>query len=129
MLSFERRFGFLLFFGLMGAAVAGGLKAWPLPLAVGLGAAAVLVAAAALFRPTLLEPLAEIWRGIGVGLGRVVNPIVLGILFFGVIAPLGFVARAFGYDPLRLKRRAAGSFWVPRASPGPSSPAFFDRPF
>ena len=42
----------------------------------------------------------------------------MALLFFGVFAPLGVVMRAFGYDPLRLKRdRSASSYWVRRSKP------------
>jgi hypothetical protein len=44
----------------------------------------------------------------------------LGILFFGVLVPVGVVMRFVGKDPLRLKHdRMAASYWIPRSPPGP----------
>jgi hypothetical protein len=38
---------------------------------------------------------------------------VLAVVFFGVITPIGFVARLFGWDPLRRRAPAAESYWRP----------------
>lgn len=52
--------------------------------------------------------------------GRVVGPIALGILFYGVLTPLAVVMRLTGKDRLRLKRDpGADSYWIPRRPPGP----------
>jgi hypothetical protein len=38
---------------------------------------------------------------------------VLAVVFFGLITPIGFTARLFGWDPLRRRARAAESYWMP----------------
>lgn len=77
-------------------------------------------ALAALLRPALLAPLNRLWIRLGVLLGRVVGPVALGILFYGVFTPLGIVMRLSGKDPLRLKLDAgAQTYWIERLPPGP----------
>src|SRR5690349_2386018 len=80
-------------------------------------AAAFLVTAA--LRPVLLSALNKLWYRIGIAMGRVVSPIALGIVFYGVIAPLGWSLKVLGKDPLRLKRDAkASTYWIERQPPG-----------
>jgi len=86
----------------------------------GLVAAAVF-AALALAAPKLLAPLNRIWLKIGLLLHRVVNPLVMGLLFFGCITPMAFVIRLMGKDMLRLRFDAkADSYWISREPPGPA---------
>jgi len=86
---------------------------WALPLA-----AVFLVVA--LTVPKILNPLNRLWLKFGLLLYKVVNPIVLGLLFFATIAPIGLVMRLSGKDFLRLKLdRDAKSYWIERAPPGP----------
>jgi hypothetical protein len=68
----------------------------------------------------LLAGLNRWWIKLGVLLGKLVSPIALGVLFYGVFFPMGVVMRLAGKDPLRLKRDAdAASYWVLRKPPGP----------
>jgi hypothetical protein len=84
-----------------------------------LGAAAGLLALA-LARPALLHVPNLLWRRLGLLLGRVVNPIVLGLMFFLVFTPAALCLRLAGKDPLRLKKpKDAKSYWIPRDPPGP----------
>ena len=77
-------------------------------------------AAVAVSRPMLLAGLNRRWMKLGLVLGKVVSPIALGILFYIVIAPIGFFMRVIGKDPLRLKLdSSAASYWIPRKPPGP----------
>jgi hypothetical protein len=91
----------------------GELRLWSL-------AVAIPFALVAWLRPTLLAGPNRWWMKLGLLLGKVVSPIALGILFFAVLVPMGFLMRATGKDPLRLKREAgAESYWITRAPPGP----------
>ncbi len=84
-------------------------------------AAAVIFLAAALIAPHVLAPLNRLWYKFGLLLNRIVSPITLGILFYGVVMPTGLLMRLFGKDPLRLKfDRTAKSYWIARTPPGPS---------
>ena len=68
-----------------------------------------------------LNPLNRLWFLIGLVLHRVVSPLVMGLLFFLTVTPVGLLMRATGKDTMRLKRNpAAVSYWIPRA---PHSPA------
>ena len=81
---------------------------------------AVLFALVAMVKPALLAGLNRQWMKLGILLGKVVAPIALGVLFYGVVTPLGFAMRLTGKDPLRLKYdRGADSYWIKREPPGP----------
>jgi Saxitoxin biosynthesis operon protein SxtJ len=74
----------------------------------------------ALVKPKLLSRLNWLWTKLGLLLGKVVSPIALGILFYGVLTPLAVVIRLTGKDPLRLKLDpATDSYWILRKPPGP----------
>jgi len=84
----------------------------------GIGAVLVLLA---LVAPRSLAGANRAWTRLGVLLFKVVNPIVLGLIFLTTVVPIGLLMRAFGHDPLRLKREPqAPSYWVQREPPGPS---------
>lgn len=63
----------------------------------------------------LLRPLNLIWLKFGLLLHKVVNPVIMGLLFFVVFTPMGVAMRAIGVDFLRLKRKPAiESYWISR---------------
>jgi len=89
----------------------------PVLWAGGVAGAFLLVA---LIYPRLLAPLNRVWFWFGLGLHRVVSPLVMGLMFFVVITPMALLMRLSGKDPLRLKRDpAAASYWISRDPPGP----------
>jgi len=91
-------------------------------------APAVLILAAAAVRPAWLHPLNRAWTGLGLLLGRVVTPIVTGVLFFLVVTPVAFLLRLFGKDPLRLARDAqAPTYWIERKPPGPPAESMVNQ--
>lgn len=63
------------------------------------------------FFQALLTPLNKAWFMLGLALGKVVSPIVLGIIFFGLITPIALLARLMGRDELKLKRPKKSSYW------------------
>jgi hypothetical protein len=66
--------------------------------------------------PPTLRPLNVAWMKLGLLLHRVVNPIVMGLLFYGTILPTGLLMRVRGADLLRLKwEPQAKSYWIERA--------------
>jgi hypothetical protein len=92
------------------------------------GGVAALFMAAALLRPAMLNPLNRLWLKFGLLLHRVVNPIVMALLFYGTVLPTGLVMRALGKDLLRLKRQPeADSYWIVRAPPGPAPETMKDQ--
>jgi hypothetical protein len=85
---------------------------WP----IWAGAAAVFGGLALLW-PRLLSPLNRVWFWFGLALHKVMNPVVMGVLFFAVITPVGMLMRLsrkrpidFGFDPDR------SSYWLKRGS-------------
>jgi hypothetical protein len=123
--SSARTFGLLvgavfLLLALRSYATAGGT--WPL--LFGAGSVFVLVAVA---RPASLAPLNRMWMALGRLLNRVVSPVVLALLFIGVMCPVGLLMRLTGSDPLRLKRAGAKeSYWLVH---GPMASDHFTRQF
>jgi hypothetical protein len=86
-----------------------------------LGAAA-LFAGLTLWRPHLLNPANRAWLKLGLLMYRVVNPVIMALLFFVAILPIGLVMRLFGKDFLRLARDGASpTYWLPRSDPRPPS--------
>ena len=75
----------------------------------------------AVVRAQSLAGLNRAWTKLGLLMFKVVNPVVLALIFLTTIVPIGLVMRAFGHDPLRLKRDPqASTYWVRREPPGPA---------
>tara|TARA_B100001093_G_scaffold519849_1_gene610916 strand:- start:3192 stop:3635 length:444 start_codon:yes stop_codon:yes gene_type:complete len=75
----------------------------------------------AFFKADLLLPLNKIWMRFGLLLGRVISPIILGIIFFGLITPYSVVIRIFGRDELYLRRSNNKSHWINRSQSSPQT--------
>ena len=75
----------------------------------------LLTAIITLTKPSLLSPFNRFWMLIGFIIGRVVSPIVLGIIFFLVFSPIAIIMRLFGRDELNLKSKNADTFWKNRS--------------
>jgi hypothetical protein len=122
----ERNFGlvFAAAFALVGFAPlvrAGEMRLWPLPVA------AAFIAIAAV-RPRALAPLNRLWFRLGILLGKVMTPVMMGVLFFVVVTPVGLLMRLCGGDPLRLKREpAAKSYWLERPGLGLTAESLKDQ--
>jgi predicted membrane metal-binding protein len=111
-------------FGLVFAAVFAIIAAWPLinaqaPRWWALALAAAIGAAAAV-KPSVLSRANRLWTRFGVVLGNIAGPLAVGVLFYAIVTPLGFVMRLTGKDALRLRLDAAAdSYWIARRPPGP----------
>jgi hypothetical protein len=111
-------------FGLVFAVVLALVGLWPLwhgqaPRWWALPAAAVFLGLA-LAAPRALRPLNRVWIRFGLLLNRIVSPIVLGLMFYGIITPLGYALRRTAWDPLHLQWESkAASYWIERRPPGP----------
>jgi hypothetical protein len=125
------RFGWFLTFVLAVAAlfcylVLASGDAWSLGLAV----AALICAVMTVVQPKLLAPLNKAWYLLGDLLGKIISPIVLGVIFFLIITPVAFVGRLMGRDELRLRRQALRSqptYWIDRKSPSPKGDSFHNQ--
>jgi hypothetical protein len=108
-------------FGLLFTAVFTLVAFWPLwPLHAPnyywlAGAGAWLLAA--LTVPGWLAPLYKTWMAFGHVLGWINARIILGIVFFVVVTPIGLIMRLSGKDLLRMRRGKAVSYWIRRDQP------------
>jgi len=65
------------------------------------------------FNSNILTPFNKIWMKFGLLLGSVISPIVMGVIFFGIITPTGFILRIFKKDILMLKIKPNNStYWI-----------------
>jgi hypothetical protein len=86
-----------------------------------LGAVGLCLVVLAVLRAQSLAGLNRAWTKLGLLLFKVVNPVVLGLIYLTTIVPIGLIMRAFGHDPLRLKPDPqASTYWVRREPPGPA---------
>ena len=89
---------------------------------------ALLFLASAWLRPGLLAPLNKAWFRFGLLLHAVINPLVMGLLFFCAVTPTGWIIRLRGKDLLRLKRMPqVDSYWIARRPPGPAPQTMKDQ--
>jgi Saxitoxin biosynthesis operon protein SxtJ len=87
-----------------------------------LGTAAAGFAVCALSAPRLLRGPNALWFRFGLLLGKVVSPVVMALLFFVVITPIGLLMRLVGQRPLALGLdRGAKTYWIARTAPAPAS--------
>jgi len=87
------------------------------PWAFGLSALTLLVTLA---KPDWLTPANRAWMTLAEVLNRIVSPIVLGVIFFGVLTPTAWVIRLVGRDAMKRRYEpAASTYWVERKPPGP----------
>ena len=59
----------------------------------------------------LLTPLNKLWMKFGLLLGKIVSPVVMAVIFFGVVTPTGLIMRMLGKDILKLNKNKYNSYW------------------
>ena len=70
-----------------------------------------------LLNSNILTPLNKIWFKLGILLGRVVSPLVMGIIYFFVVTPIGIFMRFLKKDLLSLKFTNQKSYWIEKNEP------------
>ena len=70
-----------------------------------------------LINSIILTPLNRLWFKFGIFLGKIVSPIILGIIFFLVVTPTGVLLRLFGKDVINLKCNKNNSYWIKKTGP------------
>ena len=65
----------------------------------------------------LLLPLNKLWFKFGIFLGKIISPIIMGIIFFLVVTPIGLIMRLIGKDVLNLKYNDYRSYWIEKTGP------------
>ncbi len=91
---------------------------------LGLIVAALIAALLTVFKSKLLTPFNKLWFLLGELLGKIISPVVLGVIFFLIITPTALIGRLLGRDELRLKRKSQSSYWIDRKSPSPRGDSF-----
>lgn len=71
----------------------------------------ILVALVALLKDDLLLPFNIAWIKLGNIMGLLINPIILGLIFFVLITPISIITYLFGRDELNLRKKDDNSFW------------------
>jgi len=61
-----------------------------------------------------LLPLNKLWMKFGILLGKIVSPIIMGIIFFGIFTPIAILMRLFRRDELRLSFKKKKTHWINR---------------
>ena len=70
-----------------------------------------------LLKSKLLTPLNKLWFRFGIFLGKIITPIIMGIIFFFVVTPIGLIMRLIGKDLLNLKYNKEKSYWIEKDGP------------
>ena len=70
-----------------------------------------------LLNSSILSPLNKVWFKFGIFLGKIVSPLVMGIIFFLVVTPIGIFMRLLGKDLLNLKLKKNDSYWIEKNEP------------
>jgi len=68
----------------------------------------------AFLKPNLLKPLNLIWIKLGEMLGKIIAPIIMFLLFFLIVTPIGLIVRLLGKDLLKTKFTKENTYWVKR---------------
>ena len=99
------------------------ISIWPLivheePIRVWSAIISVIFLVLGLINSKILTPLNKLWFKFGIALGAVVAPIVMGIIFFLVVTPIGIFMRIIGKDLLNQKfNKVKKSYWIKRDIP------------
>ena len=88
----------------------GSLKMWSL-------AISIIFLILGLLNSKILSPLNKLWFKFGIFLGKIISPIIMGIIFFFVVTPIGYLMRLFKKDVLSLKFNDNKSYWVEKNGP------------
>ena len=75
---------------------------------------AIIFLVLGLLNSKILNPFKRIWIKFGEILGKMIAPLVLSIVYFIVITPIGLILRIFGKDLLGIKFLEKKSYWIKR---------------
>ena len=70
-----------------------------------------------LLNSKFLTPLNKLWFRFGIFLGKIISPVIMGIIFFLVVTPIGLIMRLLGKDVLNLKYSENKSYWIEKDGP------------
>ena len=101
---------------------------WALVTAVKiLGGIGGILVVMGLIAPALLKPVYQVWMALAVILGFVMTRVILTLVYFLAVTPIGLLMRALGKDLLNRKLdKSAESYWIPKTYPD-RSPARLEK--
>ena len=70
-----------------------------------------------LLNSNLLTPLNKLWFKFGLFLGKIISPLIMGLIFFAVVTPIGILMRILRKDLLNLKFNKKKSYWIEKTGP------------
>ena len=70
-----------------------------------------------LINSKILKPLNELWFKFGLLLGKFISPLIMGIIFFIVVTPIGIIMRLLKKDLLNLKYNKKETYWIDKSGP------------
>ena len=70
-----------------------------------------------LLNSKILTPLNKLWFKFGLFLGKIISPLIMGVIFFFVVTPIGLIMRMLGKDVLNLKQNKDKSYWIEKTEP------------
>ena len=83
------------------------LRLWSIPISI-------IFLVLGLLNSKLLNPLNIVWVKFGELLGRIIAPIVMAIIYFIIVTPIGLFMRLIGKDLLNIKFSKANTYWIKR---------------
>ena len=79
---------------------------------------AIIFLVLGLINSKILTPLNKLWFKFGILLGRIVSPVIMGLIFFLVVTPIALLMRIIGKDLLNLKfNKKDKSYWIEKVGP------------
>ena len=114
-ISSNRNFGIVFFFVFLIIALypiinSGELRLWSLLISI-------IFLILGLINSKILTPLNKIWFKFGLLLGKIISPIIMGIIFFCVVTPIGLFMRLLKKDILNLKFSNLDTYWIKKEGP------------
>ena len=70
-----------------------------------------------LFNSKFLNPLNKIWFKFGLLLGKIISPVVMGLIFYFVVTPIALLMRLLKKDPLNLRFNKNNTYWIKKSGP------------
>ena len=87
----------------------GEIRKWSLVLSV-------IFLALGLINSKILNPLNNMWFKFGILLGKIISPLVMGVIFFFIVTPISIIMKILGKDILCLKRNDKESYWIKKSN-------------
>ena len=114
-ISSNRSFGIVFFVvfllvGLYPLTYSGELRLWSVIISL-------IFLVLALINSKILTPLNKLWFRFGIFLGKIISPVIMGIIFFLVVTPIGLFMRLLRKDLLNLRYNKKKSYWIEKNGP------------